>query len=139
MIETWAAMCPHCHIVWNVWSREDPRFTSHPSEMSRLSLGEHKMHHDMHLLVSERWLIELKLDRSSTILCNLYERVSTALLNASRASRLDCIGEGEIANRIVLNGTDECDALVEEAMVWHRNHPSVPCPRWAFTPSVGDV
>ena len=36
--ECWVALCPHCHIVWCVDSREDPRLDEHPSEPTPIAV-----------------------------------------------------------------------------------------------------
>jgi hypothetical protein len=99
--ECWCALCTHCHIVWPVWSRTDPRFLDH----GKGDVVLHALHGNMEHLA---------------LAASLAASAMEALNKERRARRIPCPGDGQLAPApVVLNGSPECNTMVDEAMAWH--------------------
>src|SRR5208337_3978005 len=118
MIPCYVALCPHCHIVWNVDSWEDPRFHEHPSAPSTMTVGQYTVWCTAYRIASDRAIACL--DASDHEGFDLAYGVMQTFLCATRASTVWCVGgEQLVTGAVVLNDSPECDTMVEEAMAWH--------------------
>ena len=112
--ECWVALCPHCHIVWCVDSREDPRLDEHPSEPTPIAVYQD---------YRKRW--DEASDGISGALDVLDapghpEHDAARTWIEQRARTVWCVGSGQLATgSVVLNGSPEAQVLDAEVLAHH--------------------